>query len=412
MENKRIITNHMIVRAQNGDIQAQDKIIHSCNSVIEYEVKKYVKDPNNIDLYSELYQIGRYAVIKAIKKFDVNKHDANIKYFKSWIYGDIKRGYDQYNNVEIVRDIDIKATDDLKIEINEIRELLGSDLLTETENTVYINYTGFNHNVMKTQKEIALELGISQLKVHRLYKNAYEKILLRLELPIDKYIQQRVRRKIKNISKRYSSEEKLAKLEDIFLHLNEMLPSHMPYFKIVKKIDDGSYRINVWQGIPVEMDKKKNIAHVDTETPFREFSVLTNFIQSFMDPHQKYSEPVFAFKVPSRTVLIDFIRFYAPYTTRDKMKVLLEMLNINPSTIRVYLDEEHLVRFGRKKSDLFLTIFDSYIERSGKNYIEFKNIDNILRVISLDELLQMNSKGLIKPPYKVDGEKNIFKKNM
>lgn len=405
-----IISKKIILLAKSEDEQAKIQILNWLKSTIESEVVKYCSNPD-YDIYSDLIQEGVKQVLNAIQHFNTNENEVTKKYFYIWIKGGILRHYEKYFNDTYEIDEIEGGIEDGTLR-NEISDLANRNLLTPQEIEVFKNYRGSLLKGTKLQKELAEEMQLHQTKISRLYNSALEKIINELGWPANQF----TKKKINNIStqfgKQYTSEEKLKKVVDIFKHLNDMLPSHMPYFKIEKNLKDGSYRASVWQGIPVTINKSKNSGTVDTETPQRELEALMNFVQSFMDSNQKYNESTIMYRVPKKSEIIDFIRFYAPYTTRNKMKILLEKLDINPSTIRVYLNEDPTVRFNRKKSELFLTIFDNYIMRSNKRYIEFKDIEKILRVITVNRLLELDSNGLIKPPYKVDKKRKILKKIM
>lgn len=252
------------------------------------------------------------------------------------------------------------------------------------------------------------------VKVSRLYNSAKDKLSTKHRINSDSLSTKRIRKYWKKDKLQYSklsNDDMIKYMEKTFSLLNTMFPFHMPNLKIENKISDGKYIATVHLRIPFEQvhEKDGSISYIDDyDTPHRELNALTRFIMTFITPNVEHDESTIIDKIPSRTILKEFVRLYAPYTTKDKMVNLLKKLRVNETTIRVYVNSDSTINFNRDETELFLTIFDNYIMRNGINKIKFKDIEKHIRVISVEDLFKMDDQGRIKLPYKVDRERKLF----
>lgn len=393
-----------LIKAKQGDEQAIKHIIVHFKSFCEAAAAKYLKNIEYHD-YDDLVQEGLIEVTKTINDFNFEEYDFNNSYFKIRISRRIRRYY--YKNFDRKFDGIDTLSDDLtedKLVENILEKAMGP-LLSKDERYVFINSNrGLGKSYM-SQNELAADLNVSQPTISRISRKALDKILISLHMQRDKT---RIRQIINKDIIKLSFDEKVKYLEDVFQLLNDMLPVHMPMLKIEKKINDNEYRGQVIQGIPVTVNHQRNTVTVDTDTPQRELNALVQFLLRFIDPNKSFNETFIINKIPARNILIDFVRLYAPYTTKGKMNKFLKKINVAPGTRRGYLSDNPNIRFNRKKTELYLTIFDNYIERTGTPYISFNYINNALRIITLEELITLDNKGLIKPPYYLDKKKEIF----
>ena len=418
--NKHIkITKDLLIKAKAGDQQAATQIIDILKPFIQSEVERFYKNPDD-DNYKELYQVGQVEAFKTIGRFNIDEHEPNKEYFKKWISGAIKRHHKKYLSKKSSHGQELpqkQYTEDVsinKLYENEIEIILQGSLLKKDEKYVYINYTGFNDTPVKSQKEIASDLGLHYVKISRLYTSAISKISTKLGISVNLFSKERRRSIWKKQKIGYSPQsidDKLKLIEEISIMLNDMFPFHMAMIKIEKKLSDGSFRINVYQGWPVDMIKEKDNSYkaiIDTVTPLNELNAMVQFLENFINPNAEHDESIIIDKIPSRTILKEFVRLYAPHTTKEKMVNLLKKLRVKSKTIRGYVNSDPTVSFNRDKTELFLTIFDNYLMRNRRNNIKFKDIEKNIRVISVEDLLKMDDQGKIKLPYMVDKKRKLF----
>lgn len=94
--NKQIkITKDLLIKAKAGDQQAATQIIKILKPLIESEVERFYKNPND-DNYQELFQEGQTEAFITIGRFKIDEHDPNKEYFKQRISGKIKRHHKKH----------------------------------------------------------------------------------------------------------------------------------------------------------------------------------------------------------------------------------------------------------------------------------------------------------------------------
>lgn len=303
------------IKAQQGDKHAIDYIIKYFTTFCEQIALTYSKNiyPDDVE---DLVQEGRLEVDEVIRVFNYKKHSLNDSYF----YVRISRRINWYYKKHFARKFETldkqsgDAADDKLLK--EIIEKAQGPIFTKEERYVFMNSNKVLGARNLLQKEIAAELNVSQPTVSRINSKALEKILIALGKQVDKT---RIRQILNKKPIELSTEGQLKYLEETFQLLHDMLPFHMPLLKIGKKLSDGSYNATVWQGIPTDILSSKRTAIVDTLTPDRELDALIQYIFKFQDPNQNFNDTIIINKIPARNMLKDFIRVYAPYTTKKKM---------------------------------------------------------------------------------------------
>lgn len=183
----------LIIKTQNGDMTARNKLIEHNLRLVAHIVKKYYATGAEPD---DLISIGTIGLIKAVSTF---KSDKNIKlatYAARCIENEIlmffrnqkKSAQDVFINDPIDTDkdgnaltlIDIIADNgdiieeiDKKMKLDRLKVIL-SGTLTERENQIIKMRYGLGGTKELTQREIANKLGISRSYVSRIEKSALE----------------------------------------------------------------------------------------------------------------------------------------------------------------------------------------------------------------------------------------------
>lgn len=181
---------------KEGDKNAKSILIERNLRLVAHIVKKYSFPNKDVD---ELISIGTVGLIKAIDSFDAGKGTRlatyasrcieneilmlfrNNKKQKSEIYLEDPIGVDKEGNEFCLMDILSNDKDSVldKVESNlQIRALykkLGESL-TGRESSILIMRYGLIDGKCKTQREIAMNLGISRSYVSRIEKKALKKL--------------------------------------------------------------------------------------------------------------------------------------------------------------------------------------------------------------------------------------------
>lgn len=184
-----------LIKAQNGDIEAKNKLIEHNLRLVVYLSKKY--DNTKIDL-EDLVSIGTIGLIKGISTYKVDKNIKLATYASRCIDNEIlmylrknkKRNadvsleeslsYDSEGNELHLEDIlgteddivtkNIEDDDMKKILIEEINKLPKRD-----KEIISLRYGLFGKKEI-TQKELARKLNISQSYISRIEKKVIKKI--------------------------------------------------------------------------------------------------------------------------------------------------------------------------------------------------------------------------------------------
>lgn len=187
--------NELLLKMQQGDQDAREKLICHNLRLVAHIVKKY---DNYLDDKEDLISIGVIGLTKAIDSYTINKKTKLGTYAAKCITNEIlmhlrmnkKRSLDISLNDPVNLDIDgeqltlidiISAPIDLPIENlshQENLEYLRSILkvLDETELEIIEWRYGLNHKETLTQKEIAKMYHISRSYVSRIEKKALLKL--------------------------------------------------------------------------------------------------------------------------------------------------------------------------------------------------------------------------------------------
>lgn len=181
---------------KEGDKYAKSILIERNLRLVAHIVKKYSFPNKDVD---ELISIGTVGLIKAIDSFDSSKGTRlatyasrcieneilmlfrNSKKQKSEIYLQDPIGVDKEGNEFCLMDILSSEKDSVleKVESNlQVRALYKKlvESLTERESSILIMRYGLIDGKCKTQREIAVNLGISRSYVSRIEKKALKKL--------------------------------------------------------------------------------------------------------------------------------------------------------------------------------------------------------------------------------------------
>ena len=184
-----------LVRSEDGDSFAKDKLIEHNLRLVVFLAKKY--ENTGVDL-EDLVSIGTIGLIKGINTFHRDKniklatyasrcidneilmHLRKIKKMKTEVSIDASLSYDQDGNELRLEDIlgteadivtkGVETEDDKKLMINEVLRLEPRD-----RDIMILRY-GLLGQEEKTQKEVADMLGISQSYISRIEKKVIKKL--------------------------------------------------------------------------------------------------------------------------------------------------------------------------------------------------------------------------------------------
>ena len=185
----------LLAKAENGDIDAKNKLIEHNLRLVAHITKKYYTAGCEQD---DLISIGTIGLIKAISTFKSNKgirlatyasrcieneilmHFRNMKKTAQDVYISDPIDTDKDGNALTLIDViadegDIEDEIDKKIKIEKLRVILTGTLDERETQIINMRY-GLGGNEELTQREIAKELGISRSYVSRIEKAALEKL--------------------------------------------------------------------------------------------------------------------------------------------------------------------------------------------------------------------------------------------
>ena len=184
-----------IIKAQEGDIEARNKLIEHNLRLVVFLAKKYENTGYDIE---ELVCIGSIGLIKGIKTYKIDKNIKLATYASRCIANEIlmflrknkkRRGeisledalnYDSEGNELHLEDI-LGTDNDIVIKAFEDKmdkQLLSKHLndLDNREKQIMILRYGLNNTKEFTQKEVAEMLGISQSYISRIEKKVISKL--------------------------------------------------------------------------------------------------------------------------------------------------------------------------------------------------------------------------------------------
>lgn len=174
----------LIIRAKNGDINAQNKILEA-NLRFVFNIAKRYKGMGVplLDLISE----GNLGLMKAIKKFDPNRDNKFITYAVWWVRESIKQ-FIKENTTTYTVDCSIYEddedaptnfiSDETKSEEGHKKEVISKLLskLTEREKEIIEKYYGLNGKEEKNLEEIGKELGLTKERIRKIKWSALQKM--------------------------------------------------------------------------------------------------------------------------------------------------------------------------------------------------------------------------------------------
>ena len=174
----------LIIRAKNGDINAQNKILEA-NLRFVFNIAKRYKGMGVplLDLISE----GNLGLMKAIKKFDPNRDNKFITYAVWWVRESIKQ-FIKENTTTYTVDCSIYEddedaptnfiSDESKSEEDHKKEVISQLLskLTEREKEIIEKYYGLNGKEEKNLEEIGKELGLTKERIRKIKWSALQKM--------------------------------------------------------------------------------------------------------------------------------------------------------------------------------------------------------------------------------------------
>lgn len=183
-------------KLKNGDKEAKSILIERNLRFVAHIVKKYSFPNKDVD---ELISIGTVGLIKAIDSFDSSKGTRlatyasrcieneilmlfrNNKKQKSEVYLQDPIGVDKEGNEFCLIDILSSEKDcvlenvERNLQVKALYRKLGESL-TKRESSILIMRYGLIDGKCKTQREIAVNLGISRSYVSRIEKKALKKL--------------------------------------------------------------------------------------------------------------------------------------------------------------------------------------------------------------------------------------------
>lgn len=143
-----VTDKELIIKAQNGNRQALEKIINDNNGLVWSIVKRFSGRGYETE---DLYQIGCIGFIKSIQRFDTNLDYKLSTFAVPYILGEIKKFLRDDGMIKVSRSIK-----ELSFKIKEIE----NEYLSKTGNAITINKLSELLNV--TQEEIYLAMDSSK----------------------------------------------------------------------------------------------------------------------------------------------------------------------------------------------------------------------------------------------------------
>lgn len=183
-------------KLSKGDMEARRVLIERNLRLVAHIGKKYTYTGKDME---ELISIGTVGLIKALDSFDNSKGIRlatyaarcieneilmlirNNKKFKNEVYLQDPIGIDKEGNEISLMDVLSSEEDSIieivenRIQVKKLYDKIDKELTEREKNIIKMRY-GLNNGKIKTQREIAVDLGISRSYVSRIEKKALEKL--------------------------------------------------------------------------------------------------------------------------------------------------------------------------------------------------------------------------------------------
>ncbi len=189
-----------LIKAQQGDIEARNKLIEHNLRLVVFIAKKY---ESSLDTLEDLVSIGSIGLIKGINTYKIDKNIRLATYASRCISNEIlmylRKNKKRVNDISFEEALtydaegnelhleDIVGTDEdvtykeyeKKLDIELLKKYL--DNLNERDKKIMIMRYGLYNTTEYTQKEVAEILGISQSYISRIEKKVIKKLKVHLE---------------------------------------------------------------------------------------------------------------------------------------------------------------------------------------------------------------------------------------
>lgn len=189
-----------LIKANDGDIEARNKLVEHNLRLVAHIIKKYYSSQSDQD---DLVSIGTIGLIKAINTFDINKNIKLSSYASRCIENEIlmhfrnlkKTSQDISLNEAIDMDKDgnslslfdvLSVDDDIldninkKLNLKKIYEYIDSELDFREKQVIILRY-GLNGEKPITQREVAEILGVSRSYISRIETKALKTLRRKYE---------------------------------------------------------------------------------------------------------------------------------------------------------------------------------------------------------------------------------------
>ncbi len=189
-----------LIRSNEGDIEARNKLVEHNLRLVAHIIKKYYSSQNEQD---DLVSIGTIGLIKAINTFDINKNIKLSSYASRCIENEIlmhfrnlkKTSQDISLNEAIDMDKDgnslslfdvLSVDDDIldninrKLNLKKIYEYIDSELDPREKQVIILRY-GLSGEKPITQREVAEILGVSRSYISRIETKALKTLRRKYE---------------------------------------------------------------------------------------------------------------------------------------------------------------------------------------------------------------------------------------
>lgn len=189
-----------LIKANDGDIEARNKLVEHNLRLVAHIIKKYYSSQSDQD---DLVSIGTIGLIKAINTFDINKNIKLSSYASRCIENEIlmhfrnlkKTSQDISLNEAIDMDKDgnslslfdvLSVDDDIldninkKLNLKKIYEYIDSELDSREKQVIILRY-GLNGEKPITQREVAEILGVSRSYISRIETKALKTLRRKYE---------------------------------------------------------------------------------------------------------------------------------------------------------------------------------------------------------------------------------------
>lgn len=181
----------MFAKIKQGDVYLRDDLILQNIGLVKFVVKKF--NVNQYE-YEDYISLGTIGLIKALDSFDASKKNRFSTYAHMCILNEIlnyiKKDKKRINSISIATVIATDKNDnDLTIEdmlansenieetiIKEVYVLELLDGLTDKERNIMCYKYGLEDKKIKTQKEVAKKLNLSQGHIARIEKSIIRKL--------------------------------------------------------------------------------------------------------------------------------------------------------------------------------------------------------------------------------------------